>query len=326
MNMNNPKTLVSGVQPSGSLHLGNYFGAMQQFVQMQDEYNAYILIADYHSLSVIRDPDELRRNIKEIILDYLALGIDPEKLVLYQQSSVPQVTELAWIFNCLITVPYLSRAHAYKDKVANNIEPSVGLFDYPVLQAADILIMDADIVPVGRDQEQHLEITRDIAQKFNNTFGEAFRLPETKILDEVAIVPGTDGRKMSKSYQNTIPLFADDDKYRKAVMEIVTDSKTPQERKNPDQCTVFALHKLFSTPSELAEIRAGYENGGLGYGESKEILVKNITSFFAEMNDRRKYFENNPDLVSEIIASSGSRAYETAESKMQIIRKMVGLR
>jgi tryptophanyl-tRNA synthetase len=218
------KVLVSGIQPSGTIHIGNYFGAIKQFVDMQDKYDTRIFIADLHSITTVQDKDKLKSGTINVLLDYLACGLDPEKVVLFKQSDIPEVTELAWYFNCITTMPYLERATSYKDANQKAKEVTVGLFDYPILMAGDILIQDADIVPVGSDQKQHIEYARDTAQKFNNTFGEIFKLPEAMILDSVAIVPGTDGRKMSKSYGNTIPLFGTDEEIKKAVMGIVTDS------------------------------------------------------------------------------------------------------
>ena len=245
------KILLSGIQPSGVLHIGNYFGAMKQFVLLEEEFDTYISIVNYHALTSNTPQSLLIESTKNAILDHLAIGLNPESIFL--QSDIPEVTELAWIFNNLITVPYLSRAVAYKEKVDKGLEATVGLFDYPVLMAADILIMDADVVPVGQDQKQHVEIARDIAEKFNNRYGELFTLPKPRILKEVAVVPGIDGQKMSKSYGNTIPLFAEDDEIERLVMRIVTDSKGEKEEKDPDKDTVFALHALFSA-DEIDEI------------------------------------------------------------------------
>ena len=239
------KRLLSGIKPSGILHIGNYFGAVKQFVDLQDTHESFIFIADFHAITTVQNKEELSKNILNITMDYLACGLDPKKVCLFKQSDLPEVTELTWYFNCITTVPYLERATAYKDAKAKSKEANVGLFDYPILMAADILIQDADMVPVGSDQKQHVEYARDTAQKFNNAFGETFKLPEPLILKEVAVVPGIDGRKMSKSYGNTIPLFGTDEQIRKAIMSIVTDSKSPDEPKNPEECNIFAIHKLF---------------------------------------------------------------------------------
>ena len=234
------KVLLSGIQPSGTMHIGNYFGAIKQFVDLQGEYESRIFIADLHAITTVQDKSKLSESILNVAMDYLACGLDPEKVALFKQSDIPEVTELTWYFNCITTMPYLERATTYKDAHMKAKEVTVGLFDYPMLMAADILIQDADVVPVGADQKQHVEYARDTAQKFNNTYGDTFKLPEPIILDTVAIVPGTDGRKMSKSYGNTIPLFGTDEEIKKAVMSIVTDSKSPAEPKNPDECNIFA--------------------------------------------------------------------------------------
>ncbi|MDP2641744.1 MAG: tryptophan--tRNA ligase [bacterium] len=320
------KVLLSGVKPTGRPHVGNYFGAMKQFVELQDDYQAHIFIADLHALTTIQNKEELEENTAGVLLDYMAIGLDPKKVTIYKQSDVPQVTELTWIFNCLTTVPYLERAHAYKDAIANKKEPNVGLFDYPILMAADILVQDTDVVPVGQDQKQHVEIARDTAEKFNRVFGETFKLPEHLILEQVATLPGTDGRKMSKSYGNTIPLFATDEEVEKAVMGIVTDSKSPDEPKDPETDNVFALHKLFTEGPEFAELRDRYEAGKIGYKESKEILIKNIIKVITPMRDRRQSLEEDKGAVLEVLKEGGKVARERAESKMEMVREKVGLK
>ncbi|MFA6797628.1 MAG: tryptophan--tRNA ligase, partial [Candidatus Paceibacterota bacterium] len=243
MNKESKKILLSGVQPTGRVHIGNYFGAMKQFVDLQDKYDCYIFIADYHAMTTVQDKEKLNKGIIDVALDYLAIGLDPKKVILFKQSDVPQVTELTWMFNCITTVPYLMRAHAFKDRESKNEEVNAGLFDYPILMASDILMQDADIVPVGQDQKQHVEYARDTAQKFNRIYGETFTVPEPFILANVETVPGTDGRKMSKSYGNVIPLFATDEEIKKAVMSIPTDSKGVAEPKNPDESNLYAIHK-----------------------------------------------------------------------------------
>lgn len=319
----NKKVLLSGIQPSGTLHIGNYFGAMKQFMLLQEEYDTYVSIVNYHALTSIPEPDALVEDTKNAILDHLAIGLKPENLFL--QSDIPEVTELAWIFNNLITVPYLSRAVAYKEKVEKGMEATVGLFDYPVLMAADILIMDADIVPVGQDQKQHVEIARDIAEKFNNRYGELFTVPEVRILKDVAVIPGIDGEKMSKSYGNTIPLFAEDDEIEKLVMKIVTDSKGEKDEKDPDQDTVFALHTLFSA-NEIEKIKKRYKLGQMGYKESKEILIKNIQTFIAPLRERRKKIARENKNILEAIQSGRERAQKRAREKMDKVREAVGVR
>ncbi|MEK7178717.1 MAG: tryptophan--tRNA ligase [Patescibacteria group bacterium] len=316
------KILVSGIQPSGTIHIGNYFGAMVRFLELQDECESYIFIANYHALTTVVDKEALVKNTEDAVLDYLAIGLNPETLFL--QSDIPEVTELAWIFNTLVTVPYLSRAVAYKEKVEKGLEANVGLFDYPVLMAADILIMGADIVPVGADQKQHIEIARDIAEKFNARYGNFFALPKAHILKEAAIVPGIDGQKMSKSYGNFIPLFAEDPDIEKLVMRIVTDSKGEKEKKDPDTDTVFALHRLFSI-SELPELRKRYESGRIGYRESKEILAENIKAFIAPLREKRRRLAEDTRSILDIIKKGRERARERARANMADIRKKVGV-
>ena len=321
----NKKILLSGVKPTGRPHIGNYFGAMKQFVQMQDDFKSLVFVADLHALTTVQNKEEMQSGIFDLVLDYLAIGLDPEKVVLFKQSDVPQVTELAWIFNCITTMPYLMRAHAFKGAEAKNKEINVGLFDYPVLMAADILIQDSDVVPVGKDQKQHVEYARDIAEKFNRIFGETFKLPQHQILEETETVKGTDGQKMSKSYGNTIKLFAEDDEIEKAVIGIPTDSKGIEESKNPEECNIFALHKLFSSEDELGEIRKRYVEGGLGYKESKDVLVKNIKDFITPLREKRKEFADNKELVSEILRKGGEVAHQRAEVKMKDVRSKIGV-
>lgn len=319
------KRLLSGIQPSGTIHIGNYFGAIKQFVDMQDNYDSTIFIADLHAITTIQNKDELSTNIINVALDYLACGLDPNKVCLFKQSDVPEVTELTWYFNCITTMPFLERATSYKDAHMKAKEVNVGLFDYPVLMAADILIQDADIVPVGADQKQHVEYSRDIAQKFNNIYGDTFKLPEPLILKHVAIVPGVDGRKMSKSYKNTIPLFGTDDEIKKAVMKIVTDSKMPEEPKNPDDCNIFTLHKLFLKEDELNSLRERYTKGGLGYKESKDMLLVEIIDFIKPMRDKREMYAKDLDKVREILKEGAKKAKIVALKKIQIIRDNVGI-
>ena len=319
------RRLLSGIKPSGIIHIGNYFGAIKQFVDLQDQYDSFIFIADLHAITTIQDKEELSQNILNIALDYLACGLDPEKVYLFKQSDTPEVTELAWYFNCITTMPYLERSTAYKDAKAKNKEINVGLFDYPLLMAADILIQDAQVVPVGADQKQHVECARDTAQKFNNIFGETFILPEALIIKEVAIVPGIDGRKMSKSYKNTIPLFGTDQEIKKVVMSIVTDSKTPEESKDPESCNIFALHKLFLNESDTKALRKRYEDGGLGYKESKDLLLEEIISFISPMREKRKFYEDNPDEVIKILEKGAIKARVNAQGKIDLIRNKIGL-
>jgi len=322
---NNKKIGLSGMQPSGTPHIGNYFGAMKQFVDLQDDFNMHIFIADYHAMNSVHDPKILKNSIENLILDYLAIGLDPERVTLYRQSAIPEVTELTWMFNCLVTVPWLERAHAFKDKSAHGQEPNVGLFDYPVLMAADILLPGAEIIPVGKDQIQHIEMTREIARKFNNTYGDTFVEPTEHVMKSVSVVPGTDGQKMSKSYGNTIPLFGTDNEIKKSIMSIVTDSKLPEDPKKPEECNVFALHRLITPEPQLSEIEKGYREGGLGYGDSKKILLENYLEFITPMREKRKYFEENPGIVRQILDEGKTKIQKIAQTKMKEIREKVGL-
>ena len=315
--MSDKKILVSGVKPTGRPHVGNYFGALRQFVELQHEYQCFIFIADLHALTSVQNKEELENNSTGVLLDYMAIGLDPKNVTLYKQSDVPQVTELAWVFNCLTTMPYLMRAHAYKDAEAKNKEVNVGLFDYPLLMAADILLPGADVVPVGLDQKQHLEIARDTAEKFNRVFGEAFKLPEPIILEKVATVPGIDGKKMSKSYNNTIPLFGTDEEIEKAVMGIVTDSSSDMPE------NVYAIHKLLRSSDELGNI---YKENEGQYQKLKEILVTDLKAFIAPMRDRRQALEEDKSAVLEVLKTGGKVARERAEEKMNQVRELVGLK
>lgn len=320
------KRLLSGIQPSGTMHLGNYFGAIKQFVDFQDKYDSFLFIADLHAITTIQNKEELSKNIINVALDYLACGLDPNKVCLFKQSDVPEVAELAWYFNCITTMPYLERATAYKDAHMKAKEVNVGLFDYPMLMAADILLYNSNVVPVGQDQKQHVEYARDTALKFNNIFGETFTIPEPLIMKEVAIVPGIDGRKMSKSYKNTIPLFGTDDEIKKAVMKIITDSKQTDEPKDPDACNVFALHKLFLKEAELKILHDKYTKGGFGYKESKEMLLEEIIKLIKPMREKREMFAKDLDNVRLILNKGAKKAKTIAIEKMNIIRNNVGVK
>lgn len=316
--------LLSGVKPTGTVHIGNYFGAMRQFVDFQNDYKSLVFIANYHALTSVSDGEALRKLSLDVAMDYLAIGLDPKKTTIFLQSDVPEVTELAWVFNTITTVPYLMRAHAYKDAEAKNKEVNVGLFDYPILMTADILMYGADVVPVGFDQKQHIEIARDTAQKFNRVFGDTFKIPAPLILENVKTVMGTDGRKMSKSYGNTIGLFAEDDEIKKAVMSIPTDSKGVDEPKDPDTCKVFAFHELVSG-KDLPDLRARYLAGGIGYKESKEILFENMRAFIAPLRERRKEIARDPKAVLAMLSDGGNAARAIAKKKMSEVREKVGL-
>ena len=312
------KVLLSGITPSGggNLHIGNYFGAIKQFVDLQDSYDSYVMVADLHALTTVQNGDELRKNIFNVVAGYMACGLDPQKMTLFKQSAIGgELCELTWMFNCITTVAYLERAHAYKDANQKAKEPTVGLFDYPMLMAADILMQDADVVPVGADQKQHVEFARDTAGKFNFTWGNTFKMPEPLILGEVAIVPGVDGRKMSKSYGNTIPLFATDEEITKAVMSIVTDSSGERPE------NVYAIHKLFRSESELEKIYS--ENKGK-YKILKDTLAEDIKSFVAPMREKYNYYQNNPEEVFDVLRSGGEKIKERVQNKMTDIKKIVG--
>jgi len=311
------KILLSGVKPTGRPHIGNYFGALRQFVALQDEYKNHIFVADLHALTTVQNREEMEENILGVVLDFLAIGLDPDKTVLYKQSDVPQVAELAWIFDCLTTVPYLMRAHAFKDAEARNKEINVGVFNYPMLMAADILIQDADAVPVGQDQRQHIEISRDTAEKFNRIFGETFKVPVSYILENVATVPGTDGQKMSKGYNNTIPLFATNEEIEKAVLSIVTDSGIGKPE------NVYAIHTLFREKKELDEL---YSEKQGKYKELKEALIEDMKTFVRPLREKRAEFEKDKGRVLEIIKQGGEVARQRAEKKMEEVREKVGFK
>lgn len=319
-------SIVSGIQPSGRPHIGNYFGAMARHIEMQAEYDeAYFFIAEYHALTSIQNKEALKQHIYDLAVDYLAIGLDPDHVTFYRQKDVPEIFELTWIFNCLTTMSFLERGHAFKDKSAQGVSPSVGLFDYPVLQAADILITGADGVPVGEDQRQHIEYTREIARKFNTTYGETFTEPAELIEDTAAAIPGIDGQKMSKSYGNDIPLFADDDELEKKVMEIETDSQPIDAKKDPEADLVFQYHKLFTPTAQLAEIREGYEQGGLGYGESKKLLLENIKEFVTPLRKKRGEIASKPAYVKDVLAEGAEKIRPQAQQVLEQVREAVGL-
>lgn len=327
--------ILSGVQPSGKLHLGNYFGAIRQFIDLQDRGEGYYFIADLHALTTVRDGAKLRESIQDVALDFLALGLDPSRATLFRQSHVPEVCELAWLLSTAAPMAWLQRAHSYKDKVARGISPDVGLFTYPVLMAADILIYDSDLVPVGKDQKQHLEITVDLATKFNITFcpgydeqtalGGALRLPKPHIVDESAVVPGADGQKMSKSYGNTIDIFAPDKLLKQQVMAIVTDSTPLEAPKNPDTCNVFALLKLFCPPDDLAVIRAKYEAGGYGYGHAKLELLDRIKGKFGAARTLREQLARDLGSVEQVLFEGAQRARAEATRVLDRCKRATGL-
>ena len=323
------KILVSGIKPTGKLHFGNYFGAMKQNIDLPNsgEYESYVFLADYHALTTVRNGDELRNQTLEATASYIASGLDISKAILFKQSSVPEVTELTWVFNNLVTVPFMMRAHAFKDSEAKDKEVNVGVFDYPVLMAADILIYGADIVPVGSDQKQHVEYARDIAGYYNRAYNtEEFKLPKEYILESIGTVPGIDGQKMSKSYNNHIELFCEEEDLKKRVMSIVTDSATPEEKKNPDENNIYKIHKLFLTKKENETLRAKFENGGYGYKEAKEDLFATILKWRVGKKEIYDDLMANPEKINAILKEGGEKAKSRAVLTMQKIRSQVGLR
>ncbi|ACZ00887.1 tryptophan--tRNA ligase [Streptobacillus moniliformis] len=316
---------LSGIQPSGMLHLGNYFGALKQFVDLQDSYEGIYFVADYHSLTSQINPEMLRTKSMNIVMDYIAAGLDPKKSTIFLQSSIPLHTELMWILSNLTPMALLERGHAYKDKVAKGIKANVGLFNYPVLMAADILLYEPDFVPVGKDQKQHIEFTRDFAVKFNEFYGkEVFKLPEALILDNVATVIGTDGEKMSKSYGNTINIYAPEKIVKKQVMSIVTDSAGLEDSKNPDN-NITKLYSLFADENEIKAMKEKFIAGNYGYGHAKKELLERILDYFKEQREKRFALENNLDYVKEVLRAGREAANKIAEAKMKEVRKTVGL-
>ncbi len=321
--------ITSGIQPSGPLHIGNYFGAIRQHIQLHRQYASYYFIVNYHAMTSLRDKDLLERYTLDVALDYLALGLDPAQTHLFLQSDVPQVNELAWIFSCLTPVSQLEKGVAFKDKVSQGLTANAGLFSYPILQAADILIYGGSLVPVGADQKQNIEITRDLAQRFNLAFcsekDPLFPIPEPLILDDVAVVPGLDGRKMSKSYGNTIGIFDEGKDLKQKVMGIVTDSTPLEEPKDPDRDNVYALIRLFAGESDRERIAAAYRAGGYGYGHAKKELIRLIDEAFGPARERRRELASRPDDVRDVLRDGGDRARRRAEEMMVAVRERVGL-
>jgi tryptophanyl-tRNA synthetase len=307
------------------MHIGNYFGAVRQHVALQEHNEAIIFIADYHSLTSIPEARERRVLVHDIALDYLALGLDPARAVFYRQSDLPEVTELAWILSTVTPMGLLERAHAYKDKVAQGLSADAGLFGYPVLQAADILIHRSDLVPVGQDQKQHIEMTRDIAAKFNQVYGDVLRSPEPLIFEDVAVVPGTDGRKMSKIYGNTVEMFSDEKTLRRQVMGVVTDSTPVEGPKDPDRSNLFALWRLFADDAEREAMAERFRRGGLGYGEVKKDLLERVLSHFGAARERRAELARDPDLVEDALREGAARARATAGPVMEEVRRASGV-
>ena len=317
--------VLSGIQPSGKLHIGNYFGAMRQHLQLQADHEGFYFIADYHALTSGPSPRDIAKHTLDVAMDYIALGLDTEKTVFWLQSDVPQVTELAWLLSCVTPMGLLQRCTSYKDKVAQGITPNHGLFAYPVLQAADIVIFDSELVPVGADQKQHIEVTRDIVMRFNNRYGEILTMPKEHIIESVAIVPGVDGRKMSKSYGNTIEIFESEKSAKKKIMRIVTDSTPVEDPKDPEKCNVFALLKLVASPEELSEWENKYRNGGMGYGQAKKRLAELVSEYFKPFREKRTELENNIDYVKQVLANGAKRAEAVAAKTLEKARKAMGL-
>jgi tryptophanyl-tRNA synthetase len=317
--------VLSGIQPSGKLHIGNYFGMMKPAIELQEKGETYLFIANYHALTTVSDADQLRRDTLDVALDFLACGLDPEKTVFFRQSDVPEVTELSWLLSTVTPMGLLERCHSYKDKTAKGIAPSHALFAYPVLMAADILAVQSTVVPVGRDQKQHVEVTRDIAIKFNNKFGEVFTLPESLIREEVAVVPGIDGQKMSKSYDNHIEIFGGKKATRKRVMRIVTDSTPLEEPKDPEACNVFKLYKLFATEAEQNELAQRYRAGNFGYGDAKKVLLEAMTAHFEPFRAKREELQNNLDYVESVLEAGARKARSAARETLGAARKAMGL-
>jgi len=317
--------VLSGIQPSGKLHLGNYFGTLKQFIELQEENEAFYFIANYHALTSLRDRALLAEYTHDVALDFLALGLDPEKAILFRQSDVPEVTELAWILSTVTPMGLLHRCVSYKEKLEQGLSADHGLFAYPVLQAADILIYKSDLVPVGKDQKQHIEVTQDIAAKFNNIYGKVFVVPNERILEATAVVPGIDGQKMSKSYDNTIEIFADEKTIRKRVMSIVTDSTPLEDAKDPDKCNVMALLRLVADPQETAEWEQRYRAGGTGYGQAKKRLAELLIEHFRPYRQRREELEKDPAYVEQVLQDGARRARAVAQETMGDVRAAAGI-
>ena len=317
--------ILSGIQASGVLHIGNYFGMIRPAIALQAEGEAFYFIADYHALTTVRDPKALRENTRRVALDFLACGLDPERAALFRQSDVRQVTELAWILSTIAPMGLLERAHSYKDKLARGLNATVGLFNYPVLMAADILIYDSDVVPVGKDQKQHIEITRNLAAKMNESFGTIFKLPEARIEAATELVPGLDGQKMSKSYGNNIDIFSDEKETRKRVMSIVTDSTPMDSPKDPSRSTIFQLYSLVASKTEIADMRERFLKGGTGYSDFKKELFKKLWGYFAPMRKRREEILADKSYVDNVLSRGAKRANEVADQVMKRVLVAVGL-
>ncbi len=319
------KSLITGIKPTGQIHLGNYLGAFKPAFEFQDEYNCNIFLANLHALTTFQNGAELKKYSENLAIDLLSLGLDPQKSTFFIQSQIPEHSELMWILSSLAPMGLLERAHAWKDFKNKGLrDPNLGLFGYPVLMAADILIYQADIVPVGLDQKQHLEIARELANKFNNKFGETFKVPKELITFPIN-VPGIDGRKMSKSYNNYIPIFAPESQIQKTIMKITTDSKEVSETKDPDKCNIFAIYKLIASESQIQNLKDKYLAGGIGYGDAKKELLRVYLEYFAEARAKRAEFENNLDLVQTILQDGQVRAQAKARDTLEVVKDKIGI-
>lgn len=317
--------ILSGIQPSGTLHLGNYFGMMKPAIALQEHGEAFYFIADLHALTTVHDPEALRRNSRQVAVDFLACGLDPAKACFFAQSAVPAVTELAWLLSTLTPMGLLERCHSYKDKTARGLPATHGLFAYPVLMAADILAYDSDLVPVGKDQKQHLEVTRDLVIKFNETYGETFRMPEPSILEHAAVVPGLDGEKMSKSYGNTIGIFEEEKALRKKIMGIKTDSTPVEDPKPTEGSSILGLYRLVADEAAVATMEAEFSAGGKGYGDFKKRLFEAVWEYFLPMRRRRNEILSDPTFVDQVLKAGAERANEVAFGVLSRARAAVGL-
>ncbi len=317
--------VLSGIQPSGQLHIGNYFGMMKPMISHMKNAELYVFIVDLHAMTSVHDREKLATGTLEAAADFLALGLDPEKCIFWVQSDVPEVCELTWILSTLAPMGLIERCHSYKDKIAKGIAASHGLFSYPILMAADILLYQAERIPVGKDQKQHLEVARDLAQKFNNEFGETFVVPEPEISEDTAVIPGLDGQKMSKSYGNTIPIFLEGKALKKKVMAIQTDATPVEEPKNPDTCNLYNIFKLFAAPERLEEVKNLYVNGGAAYGHIKLELLDLLNDFFSDARKRKAEFMAEPEMLRAILRQGAEKAREKAVPTLDLVRERVGL-
>lgn len=318
--------VLSGIQPTGSLHLGNYLGMMRPMISYMDRSELFVFIVNFHALTSVTDPKKLSRGTLEAAADFMALGLDPDRCVFWVQSDVPEVVELTWILTCITPMGLLERCHSYKDKIAKGISPNHGLFAYPVLMAADILLYQSNLVPVGKDQKQHIEVTRDIAIKFNNMYGDTFVIPEGEISDEIATIPGIDGQKMSKSYDNTIEIFLDEKALKKKVMSITTDSTPVDQPKNPETCNLFQIYRHFAPPERVAEVHRLYVEGGAAYGTLKKELVGILWDYFREARERRADLMKDPAQIKQILAMGAEKARNIGMGTLELVRERVGVK